>query len=162
MIAWWCKAPTIVRLFSNLMLMEKVLTHDELIQRGIHCDIRCVVCSSGKPETVLHLFVTCQYAQIVWHLITSFLKVPLMVPGVSVQQTWCESQRQVKLTGKMDESTWATWFQCTCWMLWKQRNRIIFRGERMPPQILVKRIRDEGRLWLLNCQAYSLCCHSCN
>lgn len=103
MIAWQCKAPTTVKIFSNLMLREKVLTRENLIERGIQCDARCAMCNSGELESAMHLFFKCRYAKEVWTLLVNNMQVQLMYPTETVQQTWVESWNRVKQTGCMDE-----------------------------------------------------------
>ena len=43
---------------------------------------------------------------------------------------------------------WATRFAGELWGIWKERNAYIFRGKRMSPGVLVRRIREETELWL--------------
>lgn len=151
MIAWQCKAPTTVRIFSNLMLMEKVLTYDAMTNRGIQCDARCVVCSTGETETALHLFFQFLYAQVMWRLVARSLGREIMYQGHSVQHIWEQSWRMVRDSGAFNGKTWATWFACTCWWLWKERNGIVFRGQNLGHRVLLKKILDDERIWLANC-----------
>ncbi|XP_078161769.1 uncharacterized protein LOC144557107 [Carex rostrata] len=61
-LIWKLKAPPRFKVFAWLMLLNKVLTIDNLSRKGWCMVNRCAMCKSDT-ETVLHLFNTCPIAQ---------------------------------------------------------------------------------------------------
>lgn len=61
-LIWKIKAPPRFKVFAWLMLLNKVLTIDNLCRKGWCMVNRCAMCKSDT-ETVLHLFNTCPIAQ---------------------------------------------------------------------------------------------------
>lgn len=53
---WQSFAPTKVQIFTFLLLNNRLLTHDNMLTRGMTCEEECVMCSSCHQETVLHVF----------------------------------------------------------------------------------------------------------
>lgn len=49
-----------------------------------------------------------------------------MKPSTSVQEVWKGSNRSMKIDGKIKSSNRATLFFCACWLIWKQRNTLVF------------------------------------
>ena len=45
-----------VQIFTFLLLNNSLLTHDNMLKRGMMCEEECVMCSSCHQETVLHVF----------------------------------------------------------------------------------------------------------
>lgn len=59
---WIAPAPAKVRIFTCLLLHNKLLTHEVMATRHFSCDLHCVMCGDGNLETSQHLFFLCQYA----------------------------------------------------------------------------------------------------
>ncbi|CAN1784955.1 hypothetical protein LINPERHAP1_LOCUS16718 [Linum perenne] len=49
--------------FAWLYSLRRLSTRDRLISWGIPCDPRCVLCSTGAPESHEHLFFDCAYSK---------------------------------------------------------------------------------------------------
>ncbi|XP_078150358.1 uncharacterized protein LOC144545680 [Carex rostrata] len=56
---WKLKVPPRMRVFAWLMVLNKILTVDNLMRRGWSMVNRCVLCKNSS-ESVLHLFEQCQ------------------------------------------------------------------------------------------------------
>ncbi|XP_078162841.1 uncharacterized protein LOC144558020 [Carex rostrata] len=148
MAAWHSKAPPTVKVFALLLLRNKILSREVLLRRGFNCETRCVMCDVEELETSVHLLFQCCYAKRVWDTLTDKMGVVLATPGEMTHHTWEASWKGAKQSSGMDKCKWVTWFLCSCWMIWKQRNEQIFRGSRMQPQHLAGQIIQEVLMWL--------------
>ncbi|XP_078170733.1 uncharacterized protein LOC144564966 [Carex rostrata] len=61
-IPWSIKAPPRFKVFAWIMTLNRILTIDNLIKKGMHIVNRCVMCKNAL-ETVKHLFGECQTAK---------------------------------------------------------------------------------------------------
>lgn len=143
------KQASTVKVFLFLLLRETILTQDVLQSRNIGCDIGCVVCQSTDIETAIHLIFQCSYAVQTWQEVQSRIGVRIIASGQSLQEIWHNS---LQLQGNR------YWYKmkpilisCGCWLLWKQRNGIVFNDKRLPPRILADRIVHEFQMWAKFC-----------
>lgn len=151
---WCCKAPLKARVFAYLLLLEKVLTHEVMISRNMHCDPSCVQCDLEVSESAYHLFFECPYAVQVWQEIHRHLGVVKLIRRGVVRDTWKASWEYTRATKTLTIKSWATYFICVCWGIWKQRNNRIFRDSALNPRIVAESVVQEGLLWLRNCQVH--------
>jgi hypothetical protein len=140
---WRCYAPLKVKFFTYLWLHNKILTHESMLRRGLHCVPDCALCTNCPMESTFHLFFQCQYALQVWNYFGDLVTI-----SNSVESTWERSWHRYRVINHENKRTWATRFVGVLWGIWRQRNEMIFRGKRMPPFILAERIRGEIQLWL--------------
>jgi len=146
---WTSRTPSKVRIFTVLLLQDKLLTHEVMVRRSINCERRCVMCDTCELETAVHLILSCSYAERVWRYLDTQLGFKIMVPRETMGDTWDGSKRsRPRAVGKI---SWTSRFMCALWMLWKQRNEKIFRNKRTPPALLADKILQEGNLWMRYC-----------
>ena len=150
---WQCYAPLKVRLFAILSLKDRILTHEVMANRGIHCNLQCVLCADCQLETANNLFFTCQYAKTVWDMIQRELGSTIMVEGETVQETWDKSWQFVKYCGRFSKKGWASGFMCAVWQIWRQRNEMVFRQKALPAYKLANLIIQESQQWLKYCRS---------
>ena len=143
------RSPPKVKVFTFLHLKNRLLTHDIMARRRMHCQPRCVMCEACTLETAHHLFFRCRYATAVWRELARSKGREVLSVGFSVQQTWEKSFENN--SGAMQRKQWATLFMCTLWNLWKQRNDKVFSDKMKHPKILVQLILHEERLWMRYC-----------
>lgn len=151
---WKCAAPPTVRVFTYLLLNNKILTKDILFKRKLisgPLELICVLCATGTCENAVHLFFLCPYAVEVWGRIALLLGRVIMVPAETVQLVWNKSWAYVQHSGGLNRKTWASFFMCTIWFIWKQRNRYVFDAERISAGLLAGRCAHEMMLWLKHC-----------
>ncbi|XP_078156578.1 uncharacterized protein LOC144552471 [Carex rostrata] len=144
---WSSRATPTVRIFANLLLRNKILTHDVMETRRMNCVLGCVMCDNCPVESGLHLLFLCTYATHVWFIISNMLGYRIMKPSFSVQEVWYESRQG---RGNVQMKQWVTQFLCTLWGLWKHRNHVVFGGTRLEPRVLAGRIIEECQLWTQN------------
>lgn len=129
-----------------LCLKGKLLSHEVMIRRGWQCDSRCMMCDRCNLETTFHLLFQCEYAINVWRWYHSILGFTIMHGGRSVQQTVSKSCRASR--GRVATKVWGVHFFSVCWIIWKERNRTIFEGDKMEPRGAAHRAWREALLWL--------------
>lgn len=135
-----------------MLLKDRILTREVLERRGIWCELPCEVCNTGDTETAIHLFFMCPYAQEVWRLLFRQVHInPSLIRGETISEFWDSAWDQARGLGMINKKTWSTWIDCACWMIWKQRNGVLFRGVKIAPHRLAQQIMDEVRMWLANC-----------
>ena len=71
--AWSAKITPSARIFTYLMLRDRVLTRERLRSRGMQTDLGCVGCQNCPVESLAHLLFLCPFAVEVWFHIASTL-----------------------------------------------------------------------------------------
>ncbi|XP_078165550.1 uncharacterized protein LOC144560229 [Carex rostrata] len=121
---WIAPAPAKVRIFTCLLLHNKLLTHEVMATRHFTCDLHCVMCGDGNLETSQHLFFSCKYANHVWDQIQVLLGVRMNVGGDSVEERWDNSLRNRPTN--INKATWTSRLMSGLWFIWRQRNEQVF------------------------------------
>jgi zinc-binding in reverse transcriptase len=120
-IIWNSKISFNIRIFMWLVRKKKILTKNNLVQRGWMGDTSCVYCSAY--ENIDHLFVTCPVANMLWDWI--FSHNGFTFQGVHVDDLWiiyfCIPLKD-KILIELVRSV-------VCWTLWIERNDIIFQSK---------------------------------
>lgn len=147
---WTCKIPPSVKIFAYLVLCEKLLTRDTL-RRGMNMQLDCVLCDNCPVESILHLLYLCLYAVTVWFEVSRITGITLMTPALTILQIWDKSWQQVRTTGRIPYKQRLARFICVSWMIWKQRNAVVFNKDRLPPTILARRSAKDMQIWLQYC-----------
>ena len=117
---WSSKLYMKVKVFAWLLFLDRVNTRDLLERR--HCKppnvpVTCVLCSLGLRETREHLFFQCPFAITCWNTI-----------GFSWDTTQEFHQMlQSHRSARPHLSCFMEIFLVACWLLWKQRNDLIFK-----------------------------------
>lgn len=135
---WSLRAPLRVLIFTWLMLRNRILTVDNLVRRGWNMPNRCSMCKR-KEETVKHLFRQCSYIAELKYKIERQMRLPscLKFRTGNYKEAMLSSQytevKKVQIT--------------TCFVLWRERCRRIFRDEEKPVNLLVQEVITEYNSW---------------
>ncbi|XP_031127549.1 uncharacterized protein LOC116029641 [Ipomoea triloba] len=86
--------------------------------KRVNCDDKCQLCLSGK-ESVLHLFVECDYAKACW----SYLRLQCQAGSYTNFQDWM-STMSTSLS-----NTQACTLYIVCWKIWDLRNSILWNNQ---------------------------------
>ncbi|XP_074289448.1 uncharacterized protein LOC141614600 [Silene latifolia] len=122
--------------FIGLLAAENRLpTVDNLCQRGMVLVNRCVLCESAA-ETAAHLFFECPYSAEVWFQVSRWMQVPIQA---SLSQTlrWYKLHNRGSALVKRQRRCLLL---CAIYLLWKERNRRIFKGLSSTPAALIWQI----------------------
>jgi ribonuclease HI len=121
---WRSKCSLKLKLFTWLLIENKLLLWPNLQARGWEGPSRCCLCNSNE-ETSAHLFIDCSFSRSVWNLISPALTPSSTWTGTSPSicfQNWSRvSTNQVKIPILL------------CWLLWKNRNTALFEDK--PPSV---------------------------
>ena len=126
------KVPTKVVFFAWETMWEKILTLDRLQKRGWHLPNRCFLCGC-EEENVNHIFLHCIVVRVLWEIVFALFGAQWVFP---------ETDKEVlfgwrgPFVGKKRKKIWNSIPLCIFWMVWKERNKLAFRGDSLAIQKL--------------------------
>jgi hypothetical protein len=88
---WSWECPLKLKLFTWLLMEDKILTWNNLLKRGWQGPGYCYLCK-GNEETTFHLFVHCPFTISIWCKTCIHLKVHCGWSGTSIKDcfdSWC-------------------------------------------------------------------------
>lgn len=147
---WKAWAPPKVKFFAWLATQNRIWTADRLEKRGWQNCGLCPLCKQ-TIETVNHLFVSCRYTIRVWNLTKSWIGINDIEPqqwqgaGLSIKTWWSMITDGVIPNRK----ALASLTLLITWELWNERNARVFRNKHAPPFVVLDRIKNEVRLWVI-------------
>jgi hypothetical protein len=112
----WDLAPKL-KLFTWILLENRILTWENLQRRGRHGPGLCVLCQQDS-ETTLHMMVHCKFAQHVWKEMLAVHNINGGWFGINLQmcfKDWC-----------CRHPKWHMMPSLICWQIWLERNLVIF------------------------------------
>lgn len=83
--------------------------------------------------------------------VTRILGKDLIQWATTVDEIIDRSWQMVKRQKKLSKGQWLSRFICVAWEIWKQRNAVIFRDQKLPPKIVANRCLPEMNMWLKWC-----------
>ncbi|KAJ0619222.1 putative RNA-directed DNA polymerase [Helianthus annuus] len=126
-LKWLNWIPKKINCFLWRAVLDRIPTRVSLALRNIHLpSVLCALCNSAS-ESVDHLLISCQYAQLVWTAVSLWVKIPLpryllsLVGLMEHIESQCSSQEIKKAVYLIAAAT--------CWILWRIRNNLIFNGK---------------------------------
>ena len=117
------RVPTKLAFFAWEAAWGKVLTLDRLQKRGWQLLNRCFLCGS-KDENVNHLLIHCTVAKVLWEIVFGLFSAQWVFPE-TVKEVLLSSGSFV---GKKRKKIWRSILLFISWTVWKERNRLAFRG----------------------------------
>ncbi|KAJ1693012.1 hypothetical protein LUZ63_009710 [Rhynchospora breviuscula] len=130
---WILKAPPRVKIFLWLLLLNRLLTQQNLILRNWPANDGCPSCTGHEFETAMHLFVDCNFARNIWDLAQQHFDLPLLQFPSNLQSFWLNNR--VRLG-----ASWDTIWAAASLTIWKERNNMIFSQAANPPFLLLREI----------------------
>ncbi|KAF2534927.1 hypothetical protein F2Q68_00020290 [Brassica cretica] len=118
--------------------LNRLPTKDRLLSWGLNIQPSCCLCTT-HPESRDHLFISCGYAEFIWHHILAKLHRSHLFYSWSELMSWIRRTTTASPTLKMLAT------QVTVYNIWKQRNNCLHNGTYLPPQTIVKLIDREVR-----------------
>jgi hypothetical protein len=108
----------------------------------------CPLCKQTE-ETNNHLFVHCRYTTRIWELLKDWLGIQGIHSrqwgGLGIQEWWSSMAEGPS----MHRKELATLTLLTVWEIWQERNARVFRNKLSPTFVLLDKIKNEARLWVL-------------
>ena len=116
--------PTKVAFFAWEATWGKVLTLDRLQRRGVQLPNCCFLCGC-EEENVNHILIHCIVVRALWDIVIGLVDVKWVFPETvkEVLISWKGS-----FVGKKRKKVWDSIPLCIFWMVWKERNRLAFKG----------------------------------
>ncbi|CAA7041304.1 unnamed protein product [Microthlaspi erraticum] len=138
---WKVKSTPKIKVFMWKACSGSLAVMERLRTRGIRGDLGCLLCQH-ELESINHILFECPQARLVWAL----SNVP------SPENGFCSSLfENLNLFGVMarkdvpeDIRSVPPW---VLWVLWKNRNAMVFEGKRFEPHEVVGKAFDDARQW---------------
>ncbi|KAJ9693798.1 hypothetical protein PVL29_009659 [Vitis rotundifolia] len=121
---WVDRVPTKVCFFAWEATWEKVLTLDRLQIRGVQLPNCCFLCGC-EEENVNHILLHCIVTRVLWDIIFGLIDIKWVLPE-TVKETLISWRGS--FVGKKRKKIWKAIPLCIFWTVWKERNRLAFRG----------------------------------
>lgn len=140
---WQSKAPLRCRFFNWLALKNICWTSDRLARRGLPHQTSCPMCNQ-QQETMHHLMLECSFAKLIWLAMSRLTNTVEFQPRQDEPlEQWCIRQYGASTNRKAHRA------KCllVMWIIWKQRNDVVFNGATPSIQRTMQRIQEEGKLW---------------
>ncbi|GJT62657.1 RNA-directed DNA polymerase, eukaryota, reverse transcriptase zinc-binding domain protein [Tanacetum coccineum] len=144
---WLKEMPTKVNIFLWRMLLNKLPTRMNLMNRGITMQSnQCGICDTWD-ETVNHLMLHCDLDRDVWALIGRWWTLDfLSVLSIRDLMSWVDDTRPHILAKKVLHVVVGT----TTWSIWNFRNQNVFQEEKPKKALLFDSIVSTSFFWLSN------------
>ncbi len=138
---WKLRLPPKVKIFIWSVLRNHLLTTDNLLKRGWTGNSLCVFCGV-VAETTYHLFTGCVYSRFV-------IGKGNGNAGFQSLQDSVRGEWERRLGGGCTTATNRTLslLAANWWVLWKIRNRVVFRQANTDPLAAVHKVCEELTLW---------------
>ncbi|GLT96250.1 hypothetical protein SLE2022_138910 [Rubroshorea leprosula] len=133
-----------IRMFIWLLVRGRVLTNSLRFDRHMFASCVCPRCDVFE-ETHIHLLRDCYYAKIVWGLLGFATFEFFALELVSWIKKFSNPSRQNRHAGVSQTMV----FLSTIWILWKDRNALIFRSHKSRPQELCARIFQQAQYTMM-------------
>nr|KYP55738.1 hypothetical protein KK1_001963 [Cajanus cajan] len=125
---WSSFVPPRIIFLSWRMLQNRIPTIDQLIVRGLVFSdphLSCPFCSTTL-ESSQHLFLECEFSRNVWHNVFTWTGIRLELPSSLGHLFFLlRSMFLDKVKRKWRDIFW----HATIWVLWTNRNEIVFRNK---------------------------------
>ena len=106
-----------------------------LMRRGIVEEEDCPICQ-GEPETILHALWDCRGVKSVWSRLG--VRPSNTVFWDSNLQEWLNFNGRQNGSANLAKIPWRILFSFTFWLIWKNRNQVVFRRKTQNPKLAVE------------------------
>ena len=140
--------PRCIKIFTWLLLQNRLWTCDRLQRCGWPNNYFCPLCVRNL-ETMHHLIWSCPLAREVWERVAARRGCQQFHPRQQVQEesVIATLQRMAASTQPAQRRASNATMLLTCWELWQERNRCVFKGKIPLVQDIVQAIEHSIELW---------------
>jgi hypothetical protein len=147
-VVWKAWATPKAKHHAWLTLQNRLWTADRLRKRNWENCGFCPLCKQTE-ETNNHIFVHCRFTPRIWELLKDWLGIQGIHPrqwgGLDIQEWWSSMAEGPS----MHRKGLATLTLLTVWEIWQEQNARVFRNKPSPTFVLLDKIKNEARLWVL-------------
>jgi hypothetical protein len=148
-IIWKTWAPPKCRFFAWLAVQNRLWTADRLAKRGWPHHPTCQLCRCS-PETARHILFECRFSKRIWNAAASWLTCPdLTLCLDTVRPKVFEYWQAMANTSTSSPKGLRTAIMLISWEIWKERNERVFNNKSSLPSVIMHKIREEGKDWVL-------------
>ena len=146
-LVWKPWAPPKYKIFSWLIIQNRVWTADRLQRRGWpNCGL-CKLCNH-VPETAAHLLFQCRFTKRIWSSLKGWLGLHDFDMSAwqtlqNVKDWWCAA---IHKRGPHRKAL-ASIAMLVSWEVWLERNARVFQNKSSTPNMLIQKIKDEMVMW---------------
>lgn len=140
---WKVKTAPKIQVFLWKNIQGAIAVSARLATKGIKNYDGCLLCGA-EEETINHILFLCPYARQVWAL--SHIPSPFggFGPSEMVNLKYLITlQKEAKCT--IESRSVFPWI---VWLLWKNRNKLLFNGSLYPPDLLIQKAYEDSTAWL--------------
>ena len=146
-LVWKPWAPPKCKIFSWLILQNRVWTADRLERRGWQNCGQCKLCNHAQ-ETAAHLFFKCRYTKRIWSSLRDWIGLHDLDPSTwdflqSVKEWW----NNVIHKKGANRKALASLAMLVSWEIWLERNARVFQNKAITATMLLQKIKNEVVLW---------------
>ncbi|XP_021986989.1 uncharacterized protein LOC110883581 [Helianthus annuus] len=127
--------------------MERLPTKSALRSRNIMVLSNLCVHCGNFVETCEHIFVTCQFAQVIWQNIADWCRIP---PIIAFDVKDLLDLHGGASNGRKKKKALHAVVLVTFWSLWKMRNETVFRQASPCTTKILDEIKALAYLWVKN------------
>ncbi|KAK1610430.1 hypothetical protein QYE76_034103 [Lolium multiflorum] len=148
-IVWKPWAPPKCRFFAWLAVQNRLWTADRLAKRGWPHQPSCQLCRCS-PETARHLLFECRFSKRIWIAAASWLDCPDLIRCLGAGRSRVlDYWHAIAKTPTSSPKGLRTAIMLISWEIWKERNERVFNNKSSLPLVVMQKIKDEGKDWVL-------------
>ena len=133
---WSNKAPPPVKFFAWLLSQGRIQCKTNLRRKGIMENAICDVCQAAE-EMPAHIIFGCPHAAQFWNA----LQIP-------TDQQWpIQALKEIQPPNHIPGKYFSIFLLLCCWHIWKRRNNVVFRNDRIALSAALAACRSEAFLW---------------
>jgi len=134
-------------LFVWRLLRNRLPTRDNLLRRSIiHSTTSMCVADCDVIETISHLFLACSISLTLWSSVWSWLGL-YAVSHNEMRDHHIQFCYMAGLPRCTHSFLQGIWYACV-WVIWKNRNNIIFKNEASRAFVLLEKVKLNSFLWM--------------
>jgi hypothetical protein len=148
-LVWKTWAPPKCRFFAWLAVQNRLWTADRLAKRGWPHQPTCQLCRC-VPETARHILFECRFSKRIWTAAAAWLSCPDLIRCLgSGRPKVLDYWHAIAKTPTSSPKGLRTAIMLIAWEIWKERNERVFSNKSTLPSVIMHKIREEGKDWIL-------------
>ncbi|WVZ68209.1 hypothetical protein U9M48_017172 [Paspalum notatum var. saurae] len=146
-VVWKARVPPRVKFFAWLALQDRCWTAERRRRHGLQDSDSCALCDQAV-SSMDHLLTKCSFSREVWFRCFDVLGWThrLPSPDLSFIDWWLQARKGFD---KRSKRGFDSVVLLTVWVIWKERNDRVFRRKASMPWVVLDKVAEEAKLWVL-------------